>query len=81
MITNEQLEQQLAQCEGVEYVKVSGDGYHYNLIIVTDNFIGKSKVARQQWVYALLKEYITDGLLHALSMKTWTTDEWEKERG
>lgn len=81
MITNEQIEQQLSQCAGVEYVSVTGDGYHYHLIIVTDAFVGKSKVARQQWVYALLKEYITAGQLHALSMKTWTKDEWEKERG
>jgi len=81
MITNEQLEQQLLQCDGVEYVNVSGDGYHYHLTIVTDAFAGKSKVARQQWVYALLKEHITAGQLHALSMKTWTKDEWEKERG
>ena len=28
-----------------------------------------------------LKNYITTGQLHALTMKTWTKDEWEKERG
>ena len=81
MISNEQLEQQLKQCPGVEYVAVSGDGYHYQITLVSDNFVGKPKVARQQWVYAQLQHYITAGSLHALSMKTWTLEEWEKNRG
>ncbi len=81
MIDNEELEQKLKQCSGVDYVKVSGDGYHYHLTLVSDALIGKSKVARQQWVYALLKEEITAGLLHALTMQTWTKDEWEKKSG
>ncbi len=81
MISNEQLEQHLIEKGGIDYVKVDGDGYHYQLTLVTDAFIGKSKVARQQWVYAQLKDYITSGSLHALSMKTWTKAEWEAQRG
>ena len=80
-LSNEQLEHRLMAVDGVEYVQVKGDGYHYDLIIVSDVFLGKSKVARQQWVYAQLKDEITTGNLHALSMKTWTKNEWEKQRG
>ena len=81
MINNEQLEQHLQALEGVDYVKVKGDGYHYQLTIVSDIFLGKSKVARQQWVYAQLKDYIITGSLHALSMETLTKTEWEKQHG
>lgn len=81
MIVNEALEQKLKQCPGVDEVKVTGDGYHYQLTLVSDAFIGKSKVARQQWVYALLKDEITAGILHALTMQTWTKEEWEKHSG
>lgn len=81
MLSNEQLEQHLIAVNGVEYAQVKGDGYHYQLTIVSDVFTGKSKVARQQWVYAHLKEYITAGNLHALSMQTWTKNEWEKQHG
>lgn len=81
MLTNEALESQLKAAEGVEYAKVSGDGYHYQVIIVSDVFLGKSKVTRQQWVYALLKQYITTGSLHAVSMQTLTKEEWEKQHG
>jgi len=81
MISNEQLQQQLRQNPDVLEAIVTGDGYHYQLILVSDAFEGKSKIARQQWVYALLNEMITSGKIHALSMKTWTKTEWEKERG
>ena len=81
MLSNEELERCLKAVSGVDYVLVEGDGYHYQLTIVTDIFLGKSKVARQQWVYAQLKDFITTGSLHALSMKTWTKNEWEKQHG
>jgi acid stress-induced BolA-like protein IbaG/YrbA len=81
MLSNEQLEHRLRSVDGVEYAQVTGDGYHYQLTIVSDVFTGKSKVARQQWVYAQLKDDITTGSLHALSMKTWTKKEWEQQHG
>ncbi|KTD48882.1 BolA like protein [Legionella rubrilucens] len=81
MINNEEIEKKLSVIEGVHFVKVEGDGYHYHLTIVSDAFIGKTRVARQQWVYAQLKEYITSGRLHALTMKTWTQEEWGKQHG
>lgn len=81
MISNEVLQQRLLAIDGVSHVKVDGDGYHYQLMIVSDIFQGKSKLARQQWVYAQLKDEITSGRLHALDMQTWTTAEWEKQHG
>lgn len=81
MISNEQVEHYLKALDGVAYVQVRGDGYHYQVTIVSDVFLGKSNVARQQWVYAQLKTYITTGELHAVSMKTWTTNEWGKQHG
>ncbi len=81
MISNQELERHLMAVDGVCHVQVEGDGYHYELTIVSDAFIGKSKVSRQQWVYAGLKAYITSGQLHAINMKTWTKDEWEKQVG
>jgi acid stress-induced BolA-like protein IbaG/YrbA len=81
MISNEELERRLIESDEVEFVEVSGDGYHYQLTIVSNAFQGKSKVARQQWVYAKLKDYITSGSLHALSMKTLTKEEWGKNHG
>lgn len=81
MISNDALAKELALIEGVVLAEVTGDGYHYHVLIVSDLFQGKTKVARQQWVYAQLKEHITSGRLHAVNMQTFTQDEWEKQRG
>jgi acid stress-induced BolA-like protein IbaG/YrbA len=76
MLSNEEIDQRFKEIAEVSYVKTEGDGYQYQLTVVTDLFIGKSKVARQQWVYAQLNDYISTGRLHALTMKTWTKEEW-----
>jgi acid stress-induced BolA-like protein IbaG/YrbA len=80
MVSNEKIEEQFKQIDDVSYVKVEGDGYQYQLTIVTDIFLNKSKVARQQWVYAQLKDLITSGKLHAITMKTWTKEEWGEQK-
>lgn len=81
MLCNEEIEQRLKDTDEVFLVKVDGDGYQYHLTVVSDGFLGKSKVARQQWVYAQLNELITTGRLHAITMKTWTKEEWGKQNG
>ncbi len=81
MISNEELQQILIASGDVDHVQVLGDGYHYELTIVSDAFLGLSRVARQQWVYARLNNYILSGQLHAINMKTWTKAEWEKKHG
>lgn len=81
MLSNEEIERKFKEIDEVFYVKVEGDGYKYQLTIVTDIFLNKSKVARQQWVYAQLKDLITTGILHAISMKTWTKEEWGQQHG
>lgn len=81
MISNEELERYLKETGEVDFVLVQGDGYHYQVTVVSDVFQGKSKIARQQWVYGKLKQFITSGDLHALSMQTWTKDEWENKHG
>jgi len=81
MLSNEEIAQRLRDIEQVFYVQVDGDGYQYQLTIVSDLFIDKTKVARQQWVYAQLNDLITTGRLHAISMKTWTQEEWGKKSG
>lgn len=81
MVSNKQIEDLLLSSNDVKHAEVSGDGYHYKLIIVSDAFVNMPKVARQRWVYTLLNKQIISGSLHALSMQTYTIDEWEKKLG
>ena len=80
MVSNEEIENLLRDLEQVSFVKVEGDGYQYQITIVSEVFLNKPKVARQQWVYAQLKDFITTGKLHALTMKTWTKEEWGEQQ-
>ena len=58
MITNEELKQYFLAIDDIDKVQVEGDGKHYQLTLVSDVFVGKTKVALQQWVYAKMKDYI-----------------------
>jgi acid stress-induced BolA-like protein IbaG/YrbA len=55
----------------------SNDNVHFNVIIVSERFIGLSKLQQQQLVYAALGDKMLTGEIHALSMKTYTPAAWE----
>lgn len=63
--------------QGVE-AKVSGDGSHYEAIVIGECFDGLSMVAQQKMVYATVNEHITSGAIHALTIKTYTPGQWKK---
>ena len=57
-------------------VRVAGDGQHFEALIVSEAFRGKSRVQRHQLVYAALGERMREEI-HALSMRTLTPEEWQ----
>ena len=59
-------------------VTVTGDGSHFQAVVVSDAFEGKSLVAKQKMVYATVNEHITSGELHAFTIKAYTPTEWDK---
>ncbi len=64
-----------------EHLTLDGDGQHFEAVIVSNDFAGKSRVQRQQHVNKILKEKFDSGELHALSFKTLTPEEWSAQRG
>jgi acid stress-induced BolA-like protein IbaG/YrbA len=64
-----------------EHLALDGDGQHFEAVVVSAEFAGKSRVQRQQHVYQTLKEKLATGELHALSFKTLTPEEWSAQRG
>ena len=60
-----------------EHVEVAGDGQHFEALVVSGNFEGKSRVQRHQLVYAALGERMREEI-HALSMRTLTPAEWQR---
>jgi acid stress-induced BolA-like protein IbaG/YrbA len=54
-------------------IEVSGDGQHFEAVIISEAFAGKSLLQRQRMVYSALGERMKN--IHALSMKTLTPDQ------
>ncbi len=50
-------------------------GGHFSLTVVSEAFMGQSRVRRHQSVYALLSDLIP-GQIHALQLRTLTPDEF-----
>ncbi|MCC8365107.1 BolA family iron metabolism protein IbaG [Xenorhabdus sp. PB61.4] len=79
MDTNE-IKQVLMEKLVLDEVIVSGDGSHFQIIAVGEIFGELSRVKQQQTVYAPLMEYIADNRIHALSIKTYTPAQWQRDR-
>lgn len=60
-----------------EHVEVSGDGHHFEAVIVSQLFRGKPKVQQHQLVYKALGDRMREEI-HALSMRTLTPEEWKQ---
>jgi acid stress-induced BolA-like protein IbaG/YrbA len=59
---------------------VTADGNKYTAIVVADEFEGKSMLAEQKMVYALMNDYIQSGAIHALTIKAYTKAEWAEKQ-
>ena len=75
MVTPESIRLNIAQGMPTEHLTVVGDGTHFEATVVSDVFTGKSRVQRHQMVYQTLGDRMR-AEIHALSMKTYTPQEW-----
>ncbi|WP_295882645.1 BolA/IbaG family iron-sulfur metabolism protein [uncultured Thiohalocapsa sp.] len=53
-------------------VTVTGDGAHFEAVVVTDAFDGLTPIKKQRMVMDTVKPQIASGELHALSIKALT---------
>ena len=74
------IKQYIEQGLETEHVEVSGDGRHFEAVIVSALFRDKRKVQQHQLVYAALGDRMREEI-HALSMQTLTPEEWQTKRG
>lgn len=62
-----------------DFIEVRGeDGHHFEAVIVSPAFAGKSRVQQHQLVYQALGDRMR-AEIHALSMKTYTPEEWRNK--
>jgi acid stress-induced BolA-like protein IbaG/YrbA len=61
-------------------VEVTGDGSHFEAVVVSDLFAGKTPIQKQRLVMATVRSQIESGELHALSVKTFTPRQWTEQQ-
>jgi len=79
MVTPDSIKQGISSGLACEHVQVMGDGQHFEAVIVSAAFDGKSRVQRHQLVYGALGDRMRQEI-HALSMRTLTPDEWRERK-
>ena len=75
MVTPQAIEGYLREKLDCVHLAVTGDGAHFEAVIVSPAFAGISRVQRHQVVYGALGDRMREEI-HALSMQTLTPDEW-----
>ncbi len=79
MVSAESIKKSIEEGMALTYLTVEGDGRHFEALVVSEEFAGKSRVQRHQRVYQALGGRMREEI-HALSMKTRTPEEWENSR-
>lgn len=64
----------------LDELHVKFDGSQCTIIAIAD-FLGElSRVKKQQKIYAPLAPLINEGTIHAVTIKTFTTSEWQRQK-
>jgi acid stress-induced BolA-like protein IbaG/YrbA len=62
-----------------DYLDVTGDGRHFDAVVVSDDFLNKTRITRHRLVFDALGDRMKEEV-HALSMKLYTINEWENKK-
>ncbi|MBX2807686.1 MAG: BolA/IbaG family iron-sulfur metabolism protein [Cellvibrionaceae bacterium] len=88
MLVQQRIEEKLQRALMPDYLQVINDSHkhnvppnsesHFTLIVVAAAFDGVSPVRRQQRVYEVLRQELSEGV-HALSMQTFSPAQWQAD--
>ena len=73
MITPEDIKNLIEKNLDQSEVTISGDGRHFDAIVVCPEFAGKTRIQQHQMVYGALGDKMKEEI-HALSMSTRTPE-------
>ena len=76
----EQIKALINDALNLDELHVSFDGSQCKVIAVSDIFAEMSRVKKQLVIYAPLSEKIKEGAIHAVSIKTFTTEQWQRDK-
>jgi len=60
-------------------VQVNGDdGVHFEAIVISDVFAGKTMLVQHRMIYDILGTRMQDGEIHALALRTYSRQQWDE---
>lgn len=84
MVTSEQvtalIKAELSDAE-VQVQDMTGGGDHYQVIVISPEFEGKSLVKQHQMVYRAVQGEMASEAIHAFALKTYTPETWQAATG
>lgn len=90
MNTQSVIEQKLASSISAEHLEVlnesnnhnvpPGSESHFKVVMVSEEFTGKSLLQRHRWVNTVLADELANKI-HALALHTYTGEEWTAKHG
>lgn len=79
-VLEERIRAGLGQVSHITINDLTGTKDHWDALIVSEAFSGKSRIEQHQMVYAALGELMS-GPVHALALKTYSPESWAKQEG
>jgi len=76
-MTADDIKQSILEKLECEFIEILGDGTHFEGTIVSGLFEGLNRVKQHQMVFNALGDKMKSEI-HALSMKTYTPNEWNQ---
>ncbi|MDI9336155.1 MAG: BolA/IbaG family iron-sulfur metabolism protein [Gammaproteobacteria bacterium] len=58
-------------------MEVESDGRHWFVTLISNDFRLLNRLQRHRKVYAILAQQLANEEIHALSLKTYTEEEWQ----
>ncbi|TEW56654.1 BolA/IbaG family iron-sulfur metabolism protein [Psychromonas sp. RZ22] len=79
-MNTEIIKEKLEQALTLDVCIVKGESGTFQVIAVSDMFIGMSRVKKQQTISVHLADDVATNAIHALTIKALTPDEWQKQK-
>jgi stress-induced morphogen len=79
-ILEERIRQGLGEVSHLVVRDLTGTKDHWEALVVSAAFAGKTPIEQHQMVYAALGELMA-GPVHALALKTYSPESWAKHEG
>ncbi len=77
MINPDQVEAMIkSEMPDAQVTAISPDGEHFEVTVISPQFAGKRRVQQHQMVYGAVKQAMATEAIHALSLNTFTPEEW-----